>query len=110
MPLITRSIGLQHDLREDSASASEPKAEACKPWVGSGLPPLQTDTQGHFAVRSFYFISPVKQGPSSSEALTLGLSSGSQSPTPSHLAPLAAVLLQEVVELDAGRPLAGALA
>lgn len=74
------------------------------------MPHLQTDTQGHFAVKSFSFIYPIKQSPLSREALTLGLSSGSQSPTPSHLAPLAAVLLQKVIELGAGRPLAGALA
>lgn len=38
--------------------------------MGGGLPHLQTDTQRHFAVKSFYL------------CLSRGLSSGVQSPTP----------------------------
>lgn len=37
------------------------------------MPHLQTDTQGHFAVKSFSFIYPVKQSPLSREALSLRL-------------------------------------
>lgn len=39
-----------------------------KTWMGGGLPHLQTDTRGHFAVKSFYL------------CLSPGLSSGVQSP------------------------------
>lgn len=41
-----------------------------------GLPHLQTDTRGHLAVQSFYFIHPAKQSPSSREALSLGRAQG----------------------------------
>lgn len=33
--------------------ASQPKAQACNPWVGGGLRHRQTNTRGHFTVKSF---------------------------------------------------------